>query len=249
MRKTTKALSTRCATSSLPSKVVNALDRILGRPPAALLFDLDGTLVDSAPDLAAALDATLVYGGYAAAGLDAARGWVGNGARKLVQRALAHGRGCDESRLSDTEIDALLPYFFQEYESGCTRQTVLYPGVPEALESWHASGIRMACVTNKPERFARTIIRHFGLDALMPVVLGGDSLATRKPAPEPLWEACRQLSVAVDDTIMVGDSTNDVLAARAAGMPVIAVPYGYNYGGDIADAKPDAIAERFDLLL
>lgn len=228
---------------------MNLLDSILGRSPLALLFDLDGTLVDSAPDLAAALDVALVAGGYSAAGIDAARDWVGNGARKLLQRALAHARECEEAQLDDAELDRLLTHFFQVYEGACTQKTVLYPGVMPALQCWHDSGIRMACVTNKPERFARIIVEHFGLSTVMPVVLGGDSLPTRKPEPELLLEACRQLSVAVAEVIMVGDSSNDILAARAAGMPVIAVPYGYNYGSDIADANPDLVIDSFDLLL
>ncbi len=228
---------------------VNLLERTLGWQPEALLFDLDGTLVDSAPDLSAALDVTLVQAGYLPAGIEAARGWVGNGARKLVQRALANARQCAESALHEAEVDELLPQFFDHYERGCTQKTQLYPGVIEALNVWHDRGIKLACVTNKPERFARIIIGHFQLTTIMPVVLGGDSLATRKPAPEPLWEACRQLAAAVERSVMVGDSTNDVQAARAAGMPVVAVPYGYNYGSDIADAKPDLLVERFDLLL
>lgn len=199
--------------------------------------------------MAAALDVTLLNAGYAAAGIEAARGWVGNGARKLVQRALAHARQYDENEVPDAHVDDILPAFFNAYEAGCTDKTVLYPGVLDALQAWHSRGIRLACVTNKPERFARIIIQHFALDAIMPVVLGGDSLATRKPAPEPLWEACKQLGVAVADTLMVGDSSNDVLAARAAGMAVIAVPYGYNYGSDIATAKPDLVIDRLDLLL
>tara|TARA_R100000687_G_C6446837_1_gene163251 strand:- start:1329 stop:1904 length:576 start_codon:yes stop_codon:yes gene_type:complete len=191
----------------------------------------------------------LLQAGYAAAGIDVARGWVGNGARKLLQRALAHARRCDESELPAPEIDSLLAYFFDVYERGCTDKTVLYPGVMDALQVWHKRGIRLACVTNKPEHFARIIIEHFSLGRIMPVVLGGDSLPTRKPAPEPLWEACKQLSVAVGDTIMVGDSSNDVLAARAAGMPVVAVPYGYNYGSAIADSTPDLVIEHLDMLL
>ncbi len=228
---------------------MNVLNRILGCQPSALLFDLDGTLVDSAPDLAAALDDALVAGGYSAAGIEAARGWVGNGARKLLQRALSTARQCEESRLDNAELERLLEHFFLVYERGCTQKTVLYPGVLPALERWHECGIRMACVTNKPERFARIIVEHLGLSTLMPVVLGGDSLATRKPEPELLLEACRLLSVAPSEAIMVGDSVNDVLAARAALMPVIAVPYGYNYGSNIADAKPDLLIDRLDMLL
>nr|WP_281388665.1 phosphoglycolate phosphatase [Litorivivens lipolytica] len=207
-----------------------------------MLFDLDGTLIDSVPDLASAVDHTLKHADLPPAGETLVRGWVGNGARKLLERALKHAQ-------SDADLDALLPVFFEAYEACCAEYTVAYPGVEAALQHWHKQGIRLACVTNKPERFALKIVRHFGWDKVMPVVLGGDSLPQRKPSPEPLWEACERLGVERTDALMVGDSVNDVEAARAAGMPVIAVPYGYNYGSDIREAKPDLVVEQLDELI
>lgn len=217
---------------------------LLGRQPEALLFDLDGTLIDSVPDLASAVDQTLRQAGLPAAGEALVRGWVGNGARKLLERALNHTKGTAD----DAELDALLPVFFECYEACCADHTVAYPGVEAALKAWHVAGVKLACVTNKPERFAVKIVHHFGWGEIMPVVLGGDSLPTKKPAPEPLWVACERLGVAVENTIMVGDSVNDVSAARAANMPVIAVPYGYNYGSDIREAGPDMVVESLDTL-
>lgn len=219
-----------------------SLNQLLGRQPQALLFDLDGTLIDSVPDLASAVDHTLKYANLAPAGEALVRGWVGNGARKLLERALQHEQ-------SDADLDSLLPVFFDAYESCCADHTVAYPGVEAALQHWHQRGIQLACVTNKPERFAVKIIHHFGWGRVMPVVLGGDSLPQRKPSPEPLWAACEQLRVDRANAIMVGDSVNDVQAARAAGMPVIAVPYGYNYGGDIREAKPDLVVNQLDELI
>lgn len=222
-----------------------ALDALLGRCPEALLFDLDGTLIDSVPDLANAVDYTLQQAGFTAAGEALVRKWVGNGARKLLERALRNAKG----EATEHELDRLLPVFFERYEACCADATGIYSGVTEALKHWHAAGIRMACVTNKPERFAQKIVDHFGWSDSLPVVLGGDSLPTKKPAPEPLWEACKRLDVDPANTIMVGDSVNDVQAARAAGMKVIAVPYGYNYGSDIRQAEPDLVVDRLDQLL
>lgn len=218
------------------------LNQLLGRQPQVLLFDLDGTLIDSVPDLASAVDQTLKHANLPPVGESLVRGWVGNGARKLLERALNHAQ-------SDADLDALLPVFFEAYENCCAEHTVAYPGVEAALEHWYQAGIRLACVTNKPERFAVKIIRHFGWDRVMPVVLGGDSLPQRKPSPEPLWAACERLGIDRANAIMVGDSVNDVQAARAAGMPVIAVPYGYNYGSDIREAKPDLVVNQLDELI
>lgn len=221
------------------------LEQLLGRQPEALLFDLDGTLIDSVPDLASAVDHTLKSADLPVAGEALVRGWVGNGARKLLARALEHCCG----RAVEAELDRLLPVFFEVYEQCCAEYTVAYAGVETALQQWHQAGIKLACVTNKPERFALKIIHHFAWAEWMPVVLGGDSLAQKKPSPEPLWEACRRLGVARTGAIMVGDSVNDVQAARAAGMPVIAVPYGYNYGSDIREAGPDLVVSQLDELL
>ena len=222
---------------------------IKGRQLQAILVDLDGTLIDSVPDLAAALDASLEQMNYVPAGVHRVRSWVGNGARKLVQRGLAFALEVPEKAVDDALIEQLLSVFFERYGAQTCEQTLLYPGVLEALSHWHAQGIKMACVTNKPVRFSRPILAHFGLEELMPVLVGGDTLIVRKPDPAPLLLACEQLGVAVANTVMVGDSVNDVAAARAAGMPVACVSYGYNHGSPVADADPDVLVDRFiDLL-
>ena len=217
--------------------------------PAAILFDLDGTLIDSAPDLAAAVDATLDQLSLPVAGAVLARRWVGNGARMLMARALAHAQQDDVENLSATTIDTALAIFFSHYERYCTRDSTLYPDVLAALQYWREAAVPMAVVTNKPGRFTAPMLDHYGLRAFFPVVISGDTLAVKKPDPAPLFEACRQLGVAVSGTLMVGDSINDVQAARNAGMPVACVDYGYNHGEPIANAGPDWLVSSFRQLV
>jgi phosphoglycolate phosphatase len=212
-----------------------------GEDPAALLFDLDGTLLDSAPDLATAVDRMLVALGYAAAGERWVRSWVGNGARVLVCRALAHVQHLPESDVDERQLDQALQLFMDCYEACCCELSRLYDGVIEALMHWQRRGIAMACVTNKPGRFTEPLLAHYGLLRFMPVAVSGDSLPMKKPAPEPLLHACELMSVRPSSAVMVGDSVNDVLAARAAGMPVACVDYGYNHGEPIATAGPDSV--------
>jgi len=213
--------------------------------PAALLFDLDGTLLDSAPDLATAVDRMLLELGYGAAGVERVRRWVGNGSRKLVQRALVFALDVNEDRLDDASIDAAQNVFMRHYGDCCTERSRLYPGVRDALEHWHRLGIAMACVTNKPARFTEPLIDFFGLREFMPIAVSGDTLPVRKPDPAPLLFACERLRVPAQKTAMIGDSRNDVLAARAAGMPVVCVSYGYNYDRPVQLEEPDAVVNSF----
>ena len=222
-----------------------------GKYPKAILFDLDGTLVDSVPDLAAALDTALLACGHNAPGEPLARTWVGNGARVLVQRALAWAMTLDVSDVPEHQLDAALAQFFSAYEKNCAAHTRLYDGVLDCLNAWHQQGIAMACVTNKPERFTHPILAHFQLEDLLPVVLGGDSLPQRKPHPTPLQEALKRLDISTAETqqcLMVGDSRNDVEAARAAGMPVACVSYGYNHGEPVVNSRPDLLVDDFAAL-
>jgi len=219
----------------------------LGRAPAALLFDLDGTLLDSAPDLAQAVDRMLIDLKFSAAGETLVRQWVGNGSRMLVRRALAFAT--ENRPLNDSAVEAAQQLFFTHYENCLTDRSRLYDGVMEAVTYWHELGIRCACVTNKPARFTEPLLDHFGLRALMPVAISGDSLPVRKPDPAPLLEACRQLGVAAANSVMIGDSRNDVLAARSAGMPVVCVTYGYNYGRPIAEEAADLLVDSLAELI
>ncbi len=222
------------------------LQALLGDAPLqAILFDLDGTLVDSVPDLAAAMDAALQHCGFPTAGEERVRSWVGNGAAKLVARALDWALVASAKEAQPAQQQLLLEAFYLAYGEDSSSRSRLFDGVLEALQYWQAAGIKMACVTNKPERFTHPILAEFGLQALLPVVVGGDTLAQRKPDPAPLRLACERLGVAVENTVMVGDSCNDIDAAHALGMPAACVSYGYNHGAPIAEAGADLLVDAF----
>ncbi|MGB0466688.1 MAG: phosphoglycolate phosphatase [Pontibacterium sp.] len=217
-----------------------------GNNPELVLFDLDGTLVDSVPDLAAAIDQMRVTLGCAPAGVDKVRHWVGNGAQVLVERALADVQKTASDKVS---FDQAFPLFLAAYAEQSTLQTQLYPGVPECLEGLKARHIKLAVVTNKPLEFTHPILSALGLDSFFKVVMGGDSLPQKKPSPEPLLHAMALSGTVPERTLMVGDSKHDIAAARAAGCPVVAVPYGYNHGEPVAQYQPDLLVNSLDLLL
>lgn len=209
--------------------------------PKLVLFDLDGTLVDSVPDLAHAIDRMLLELGKETAGIERVRSWVGNGASVLVQRALA---GSIEAQIGNPdEFEKAYALFLKFYGEHTADQSCLYEGVEECLVSLQNQQIRMGLVTNKPIQFTRTMLAGFKLDEFFDVVIGGDSLPQKKPSPEPLLQAMKSCSATPSETLMVGDSKSDVGAARAAGCPVICVPYGYNHGEDIARYEPDLIVQ------
>lgn len=207
--------------------------------PQALLFDLDGTLLDSAPDLTTAIDRMLVELGYHAAGIERVRKWVGDGARQLVIEALQFA----QASVEDVFVGNALQIYQRHYGECLTQHSQLFAGARAALQFWHEQGLRMACVTNKGAGFTEPLIEYFGLRELLPVVISGDTLPQRKPDPAPLLEACRRLDVSPQRAIMVGDSRNDVRAARAANMPVICVRHGYNHGRPIEGENPDLIVD------
>lgn|SRR5690625_988493 len=204
----------------------------------AVLFDLDGTLVDSVPDLATAVDAMLVEMRREAVGEAQVRQWVGNGAQRLVKRALTGEMQAEpEAALFETALSR----FLDHYARHLTDRSRLYDGAREALASLRAQGLLLGLVTNKPERFIAPLLSSLAIEADFSVVVGGDTLAQKKPHPAPLLHAAQQLKVEPEAVLMVGDSRNDVLAARHAGMRVLCVPYGYNHGEDIQAAAPDAL--------
>jgi phosphoglycolate phosphatase len=221
--------------------------QFLGAPVHALLFDLDGTLLDTAGDIALALHRAFADQGHAAPGEAEVRTMIGRGAPMLVQRALAHA-----GLQVDAAVQAaLLEGFFHHYGrlqevDECAAQP--YEGVREGLQRLAGLGLPMAIVTNKQERFARGLAARLGLQPFVRLVVGGDTCERRKPDPQPLQWACAQLGVAEAQTVMVGDSVNDVQAARAAGMRVVCVPYGYNEGTDPRLLPCDAFVQRVDEL-
>lgn len=220
-----------------------------GRDPQLVLFDLDGTLVDSVPDLAQAVDRMLEALERPVAGLERVRDWVGNGAPMLVKRALAGALDIG-GREPDAELfEAAYAHFLAYYGSATAERSEVYPGVVECLEGLHARGVALGVATNKPMRFTTPMLEGLGLQRFFTVVRGGDSLPTCKPDPAMLFDAIEQCGARPATTLMVGDSSNDVKAARAAGCPVAAVPYGYNHGEPIAASRPDLLVERLDALL
>lgn len=213
-----------------------------------LLFDLDGTLVDSAPDLALSVNQMLVELGSTPFSQEVIRGWVGNGASILIQRALS-GNAEISADLDNTLIERALAIFYQTYQANNCIETRLYPHVLDTLTVLKERGYRLAIITNKPEKFIAPIIDGLGLNGLFELIIGGDTLEKRKPDPLPLHYACQQLSVNIDQCVMIGDSKNDILAAKAANMQSVALTYGYNYGEDIGNYQPELIIDNFADLL
>ncbi len=189
----------------------------------ALFFDLDGTLIDSAPDLADAVNFTLARLGRETYDLDTIRSWIGGGATLLIQRALSGKKSPDpiDSHLF-TKAKEL---FFDYYAKNLCNQTRAYPHVKETLQTLKKR-YPLALITNKPERFVRPILQHLELD-FFDLIIGGDTLPQKKPSPLPLLHACQHFGVGSREAMMVGDSSNDIEAAKSAGVPSVLVTYGY----------------------
>lgn len=213
-----------------------ALLAAVGFLPKLVMFDLDGTLVDSAADIAVALNRALAD--LALPGVEEwqVREWVGRGAGRLVQRALLH---LLPAAPHNEWHERLLARFLAHYgEHVCARSTI-YPGGRELLAACRAQGIALACVTNKPYALARDLLAALGTLEQFDLLLGGDSLPHKKPHPGALLHCLRHFELTPDQALMVGDSRNDVEAARAAGVRVAAVTFGYNHGEPVAASRPD----------
>ena len=217
-----------------------------GELPRLVMFDLDGTLVDSVPDLATAVDRMLVELGREPAGVERVRQWVGNGARVLVRRALAGG--LDHSAVGEAESEEALVRFLDIY-ADCHELITLYPGVHELLEALSTAAVELAVVTNKPERFVAPLLEQVGLGGYFRWIIGGDTLPQQKPDPAALLQVMRLAGVSQEQSLFVGDSRSDVLAARAAGVPCVAVSYGYNHGRSVAEEEPQLVVDSLAELL
>ena len=212
----------------------------LTRGIAAVMIDLDGTLLDTVPALAAAADRMLAALGLPARTQAEVRSFIGKGIPNLVRRCL-QASAC-AARAEALQADALALYHdFYFEESG--RRTTVYPGVLEGLEQFLAMGLRLACVTNKAARFTLPLLEQKGLAPYFELVVSGDTLSRKKPDPMQLTYICAAFALAPEKVLLIGDSANDALAARAAGCPVLCVSYGYNEGGDVRNLDCDAIVE------
>jgi phosphoglycolate phosphatase len=209
-----------------------------------LLFDFDGTLIDSVPDLAHALNHMLKTLNRETFKEDTIRFWVGNGAHTLVKRALLGKNEIDDS-LDETLFEDALKIFLDFYTENVCVYTLAYPGVVETIKTLQQKGYILAIITNKPYAFINPILEGLGMSECFTLLLGADSLAQKKPHPQPLLYACENLNIKIENAIMVGDSKNDILAAHSAKMDSIGVSYGYNYGEHIEVYKPSLVVDNF----
>ena len=208
-------------------------------------FDLDGTLIDSVPDLAIAVDAALAELGLAAAGEARVRDWVGNGSRVLMERALLYATDPDvgKGNKGEARLERAHAAFLAHYGRDPGAHTRLYPGARECLDGLRRRGLPLALVTNKPHAFIAPLLEGLDLMDHFALCLGGDSLAEKKPHPAPLLHVSAHFDVAPSACLMVGDSRHDIAAGRAAGFRTLAVPYGYNHGEPVRDSGPDGVVE------
>jgi len=213
------------------------------QPLHAAIVDLDGTMVDTVGDFEAALGAMLADQGLPRVGRAFIERTVGKGSEHLIRSTLAEV-GADAAL-----YDVAWARYQHHYLAINGQFSAVYPGVVEGLRALAGAGLKLACLTNKPGAFARPLLAAKGLDGYFSQVFGGDAFARKKPDPLPLIETCRALGTEPARTLMVGDSSNDAQAARAAGCPVVLVNYGYNHGRPVEEAAPDAVINRLDQIL
>ena len=211
-----------------------------------ILIDVDGTLVDSVPDLAYCVDEMMQRLGRPVHGEARVRNWVGNGVERLVRRALV---GQLEGEPSDEDFERAYPLFLELYADNTSRRSRLYPGVREGIRALKAAGYRLGCVTNKAAQFTEPLLRDLGIRDDFEIVISGDTLPQKKPDPAPLLHAAAFFGVEPGRALMIGDSVSDVKAARAAGFRIVCMSYGYNHGEDIRGCGPDAVIDEMTELL
>lgn len=211
-------------------------------PWPVVLFDLDGTLVDSASDIAAAVNRLLAELGHAQVDEATVRSWIGDGARQLITSALRHAGDLQD-------IEAVMPRFMRHYADCLLLDPQLYPGVVSTLQALRARGVRLAVCTNKPAQFVPPLLEALEIDGFFDAVLGAGDLPERKPHPLPLLHLAEGFGVDITRCLMVGDSAADAGAAIAAGAPLVLVGYGYRRDFDLHGCGALAVIDRFDQLL
>jgi phosphoglycolate phosphatase len=207
----------------------------------AVAIDLDGTLLDTIGDLAHASNLMRVELGMSELPEDLIKSFVGKGLVNLVKRTLVGGG--DTSTISEAELHNALTIYERHYASVLTRATSHYPGVLDGLRMMHEAGFRLACITNKAEKFTLPLLKQMNLAHFFEITVSGDTTAKRKPDPMPLLHAAEFFKIKPEDMLLIGDSVNDYEAARAAGCPIFLVPYGYNEGHDASELPADAIVQ------
>ncbi|HEY3597719.1 MAG TPA: phosphoglycolate phosphatase [Paraburkholderia sp.] len=204
----------------------------------AAIIDLDGTMVDTADDFTAGLNGMLAQLDAEETSREEVIGYVGKGSEHLIRSVLAPRFQADHAQ---ERFDEALAIYQAEYAKINGLHTRLYPDVEAGLAAMRDAGLKLACVTNKPHRFATELLSQYGLTGYFSVVIGGDTLTKKKPDPLPMLSACETMQVPPQATVAIGDSENDALAGRAAGMATLTLPYGYNHGQAVQTIKSDGI--------
>jgi len=215
------------------------------RKPKMILIDVDGTLVDSVPDLAYCVDEMMKELGREPHGEAKVRDWVGNGVERLTRRALI---GQLDGEPSDEDFAKGYPIFLDLYKDNTSKRSCLYPGVREGLDYMKSQGYLLGCVTNKDAQFTIPLLKGLGIYDEFGIVVSGDTLPVKKPDPQPLLHAAAHFGVGAEDSLMLGDSKSDVTAARNAGFQIVCMSYGYNHGEDIRNYNPDAVIDSMEEL-
>ena len=213
-----------------------------------IIFDFDGTLIDSEPDLALARKHMLEQLNREVYSQEMISHWVGNGAETLVKRALSGSVVIDKS-IKQKLFENALNIFLKFYAQNLCVKTYLYPNVKETLEQLKKKGYTMVIVTNKPANFVAPILKGLKIDEFFEFYLGGDSLERRKPDPMPLLYVCEKFNITVNECVMIGDSKNDIISANSAKIESVGVTYGYNYGEDISTYHPTIVVDDFANIL
>ncbi|MGJ8580720.1 MAG: phosphoglycolate phosphatase [Psychromonas sp.] len=211
-----------------------------------ICFDLDGTLVNSVPDLRLSLNAMLDELSLPHVNDLIVKTWVGDGIAKMVERCLLH---VSDNDLSQTVLADAIGIFERFYQQFLNTESGLYPAVKSTLFKLQDKGYKIALITNKAEKFLPDLLSYFGINRCFDLLLGGDTLARNKPDPMQVEYACEYFKVSRTQAVMIGDSRNDILAGQNAKISTVALTYGYNFGEPIAQIKPDYIINHFDELL
>lgn len=209
-------------------------------PIRAAIIDLDGTMLDTMPDFHVAINAMRADLGLGPIMRETIMPMVGKGSDNLIRSVLALD---DDPATVERRFEDAMAGYQRHYLAINGRYSALFDGVIDGLEALRAGGIRLACVTNKPIAFTTPLLASKGLAGYFDVVYGGDSLAQKKPDPLPLLTVCTDFDLAPSSVVMIGDSSNDAQAARAAGCPALTVPYGYNHGRPVQEIDSDGIVD------
>ena len=212
-------------------------------------FDLDGTLVDSLPDLTLSVNQSLGHFGLPEAPKELVLTWIGNGADKLIGRALTWASAQSGKTLDENQQAELRKLFNHYYGENICNLSRLYPNVVQTLQTLKARGYLLAVVTNKPSQHVRPVLRAFGIEDFFDEVLGAHDLPQKKPHPAPLYYLCGKFGLYPKQILFVGDSKNDILVAHAAGAAAAGLTYGYNYNIPISESQPDWVIDEFNQLL